>query len=425
MANGIPDTIEPINPTIRNRVFNSLFDFFAGDSQDSLTRQRAARRANMVSSALDFIPFYGESADISDAKEALDNKNYLQAGLLGAAAVAGQVPALGDAASKGIRSIARSIERPGALPNIDNRKFMQDVMDRLELDVSRASYDVPTVNLSDYEGKTALLTMADRTPSGGLLYGINDVNFESPQALGGGRDYMFNESDYPGQVWANSQGYVTAVQNAMKKGKDSEYVILPFGMGTTSVEFPTMHAGTHLRYARQSMSDADARYVDSLIRQNDPDFPGIKSDAVLENLGNMTGPQRKNISNTFDMVNNPSPAQIKNGIRKVDGALSNTQATIAITDPEQYTDPNVLGIRNIGLLSGESAPSMHETYSTGFLGQGIGRLDRPMTARDFLPELFKKPLTSSGSVNPTDAYTMRLGVRTAPITEGLLKRLGY
>ena len=63
----------------------------------------------------------------------------------------------------------------------------------------------------------------------------------------------------------------------------------------------------------------------------------------------------------------------------------------------------------------------------GMEGQGLGVLniprEAPPTAQDFLPELFTR--SKPGYVDSQDAYTARMGVRTAEINEGLLKRLGY
>ena len=60
-------------------------------------------------------------------------------------------------------------------------------------------------------------------------------------------------------------------------------------------------------------------------------------------------------------------------------------------------------------------------------GQGLGRLMIPRcgraTAQDFLPKLFRK--STPERIDSTDAYTARLGVRTAKIDEDLLSRLGY
>lgn len=108
MANGIPDTIEPINPTIRERVRQGIFDLLSRDNQDQLTRQRNLRRAESLAGVLDFIPGYGESADISDARQAFGDQRYGSGLLSLGTAALGAVPVVGDAAAGAVRKGVRA-----------------------------------------------------------------------------------------------------------------------------------------------------------------------------------------------------------------------------------------------------------------------------------------------------------------------------
>ena len=82
---------------------------------------------------------------------------------------------------------------------------------------------------------------------------------------------------------------------------------------------------------------------------------------------------------------------------------------------------------NVGVITGGKAPSNHNTYNMGMEGLGGGVLniprEAPPTAQDFLPDLFQ--LSRPGYIDSKDAYTARMGVRTAKINDGLLRRLGY
>ena len=75
-------------------------------------------------------------------------------------------------------------------------------------------------------------------------------------------------------------------------------------------------------------------------------------------------------------------------------------------------------------MSGGRSRGPHTTYNTSLSGEGLGRIDRPLTAQDMMPQLFPRSTTRLRSLN-NDAYTARLGQRTVPIDETLLRRLGY
>ena len=60
--------------------------------------------------------------------------------------------------------------------------------------------------------------------------------------------------------------------------------------------------------------------------------PASMRQTWINYLAGLSGPQRKTINNVFNMVANPSPKQIKGGIKKVDGALTNTEMRMIITD---------------------------------------------------------------------------------------------
>ena len=94
-----------------------------------------------------------------------------------------------------------------------------------------------------------------------------------------------------------------------------------------------------------------------------------------------------------------------------------------ITDPDQRDIPSLLQIENVGVMSGGRSRGPHTTYNTSLSGEGLGRIDRPLTAQDMMPQLF--PRSRPDFVHNNDAYTARLGQRTVPIDETLLRRLGY
>ena len=335
--------------------------------------------------------------------------------------------------------LPRQIETNFSTENVTDKKYLEPILDDLKVDAQRIQYEKPEIYLPDYYGKNALVTMVDRSPTNTQIFGVNGVEFKTPQQVGGGRDYMFDDINSPNSVFANEDGATTGMLNRKDELGDDDMLIIPMEMATTSVDFPNFASGLHMRYAQVAMSEKDKRYVNKLI-QTGGDGKLIKSvdqtpvpdfDIDLENpdrfLEGLTGPQRKTINNVFDMVNRPSPKQKKKGVRKVDGALSNAEMRAAVSDPEMFNQKSLLQTNNVGLITGGKVPSNHMTYNMGMEGQGLGVLniprETPPTAQDFLPELF--PMSNPDYLDSTDAYTARMGVRTAEINEGLLKRLGY
>lgn len=342
------------------------------------------------------------------------------------------------------RQQPRQIETNFSTENVTDKKYLEPILDDLKVDAQRIQYDKPEIYLPDYYGKNAVITMVDRSPTNSQIFGVNGVEFKTPQQIGGGRDYMFDNENYPGMVFANDSGASQAIINrrndlSVDPENPDDMLLIPMEMATTSVDFPDFAPGLHMRYAQVAMSNKDKKYVNSLIKKGgdgnlspnldptavpkfDIDMPNI--DEFLQGL---TGPQRKTINNVFNMVNKPTPAQKKKGARYVEGALSNDEMRAAVSDPDLYNQKSLLQTNNVGVLTGGKFPSNHNTYNTGVGGEGLGVLniprDTPATAPDFLPDLF--PNSTPGFVDPSEAFTARKGVRTAEINDGLLKRLGY
>ncbi len=337
------------------------------------------------------------------------------------------------------RQMPRQVETNFSTENVTNKKFMKPILDDLKVDIQRTEYDAPDIYLPDYEGQQMVLSMVDRSPTGSMLYGINDVSFEMPQPIDGGRDFMFNQETNPGLAFANAAGAAQGIANRYGQVKQE---LLPIGlmeMAHASPDFATFAPGTHIRYAKEAMSPKDRKYVNMLIRGEaanlDPEkfkaVPGfdvdMDSNMIDEYLSTLSGDQRKTISNVFDMVQRVSPNRRKQGVRQVDGALSNIEMRAAVSDPEMFNQLPQMQITNIGLLDGGTAPSPHPTYPVGVTGKPGGRVviprDEPLQAYDLVPELM--PRSSLGYADAADQFTVRMGNRLARIDDGLLRRLGF
>ena len=386
-------SITPEQPGYRDRFEQGLGEVFGGDREDY-------RRARKLTGVLDFLPGIGDAAGAADTVDSYNEGDYVGTGINGLATLLGIAPVIGGGLSKGVK---------GAEPKIRDA-----------------------------------VTMVDRSPTNSQIYGVNGVEFKTPQQVGGGRDYMFDEANSPGVVFANEEGATTGILNrrdSMSVDADNpdDMLLIPMEMAPTSVDFPDFAPGLHTRYAQVAMTKKDKKYVNKLIRTGggghlidsvdktpvpnfDIDMEGL--DAFLQGL---TGPQRKTINNVFDMVNKPSPGQKKQGVKRIDGALSNAEMRAAVSDPNMFNQKSLMQTNNVGLITGGKAPSNHNTYNMGMEGRGLGVLniprEAPATAQDFMPELFLR--SRPDFIDPRDAYTARMGVRTAEVNDGLLKRLGY
>lgn len=97
-------SIEPIEPTLRQRVLNRTIDLFTSPNDDGATRIRRVNLARKVVDALNFLPGIGESMDASQAAREFQDRNYLDAAILAGATAIGVVPVLGDAGREALQS---------------------------------------------------------------------------------------------------------------------------------------------------------------------------------------------------------------------------------------------------------------------------------------------------------------------------------
>ena len=133
MYNG-PDvgSITAANPTMRGDVMRGLLDLFSGDGSDPAG---ARRRAQAAAELMDFVPIYGEAADLDAASDSFGRGQYAEGALNTTAAMAGLIPIVGDVAAKAIKE--------KAIPAV---KKLQDqrTTNRAEMGVGRSKERVGT-----------------------------------------------------------------------------------------------------------------------------------------------------------------------------------------------------------------------------------------------------------------------------------------
>ena len=125
-------TITALEPTMRGDVMRGLLDLFSGDGSDPAG---ARRRAQAAAGLMDFVPIYGEAADLDAASDSFGRGQYAEGALNTTAAMAGLIPIVGDVAAKAIKE--------KAIPAV---KKLQDqrTTNRAEMGVGRSKERVGT-----------------------------------------------------------------------------------------------------------------------------------------------------------------------------------------------------------------------------------------------------------------------------------------
>jgi hypothetical protein len=149
------------------------------------------------------------------------------------------------------------------------RKAVRGALETMQTDIDPRLMDVGSpVTLQDYEGYPYMLTQSDRSAAGGMLTGIHGQSID-PVNLQGGRDFMFDPQS-GNLVWASDPNvvktmYKRAMELRKKFGKDP--ILLPYTMAPTGIDFARMPLDTMINYARQGMSKANIKKLDSQIKR--------------------------------------------------------------------------------------------------------------------------------------------------------------
>jgi hypothetical protein len=237
--------------------------------------------------------------------------------------------------------------------------------------------------------------MSDRTRAGGLLTGINDVEFDLPVNLQGGQDFMFEN---PGAVWASAPGVVGQIMREAYRSKDNP-IYLPYRMAPTGGDFSKMTGEAMISYASANMTQAQKRELNKAIKgyvtkgkmvkqQDGPSkrvgdglsiegWQGVDNPASIEAWRNTPDSVRKELMDMMDK-------QFRNK-----GGLGMGEARLAVADPYQVGLRDA-GIQNVGLIFRDQPvikESGHPSYPFAVPGEGLGRLDdQPMSIFDLIPD---------------------------------------
>jgi len=296
----------------------------------------------------------------------------------------------------------------------DDRKLEQEKLQNMMLQLSRPENEKRIISLANYEGYPFVTSMSDRTNVGKLHY-INDRPVDVD--LQGGQDYMFNN---PGQVWASGKDPVNAI---MKYGKELsartgglDPLYMPWRMAPTGGDYANMTGETMLKYMNANMNKKEKRAVNKSIKDFIPDFKGIESEEGIDQFRNTPDKVRKELKNHLD-------TKYRNA-----GGISIGEARLAVADPSQLLAPDT-GLQNVGqIFVGNPIiqESGHRAYPKGVPGQGLGMLDRDISAYELMPDIAEyRGLMDLKNPRTRDIRALQMKPYGGIITDKVLRNLGY
>jgi hypothetical protein len=284
-----------------------------------------------------------------------------------------------------------------------------------DVQVDKGAVDAPSVSLADFEGRSFITSMADRTAAGGKLVGIDNVKFNRPVEFLGGQDFMFRN---PGLVWSSGKQpskalvrYADEIYNAT--GENPIY--MPYRMAPTGGDFAQMTGESMLSYADAAMGKTQKKSFDKSIKKFIPDWAGVSDPKSVDQFRAAPDKTRKAIKQMMDR-------DFRN-----EGGLNIGGARLSVSDPAQLNAQEG-GVQNVGeIFAGRPiVASSHPAYPGGVQGQGIGTLREDLNIFELLPEVVKaRKIADPRNPSPSDLRAMQMRPYAGVISSGLLKNLGY
>jgi len=308
---------------------------------------------------------------------------------------------------------------PRAADRVNDAEKVRNLLYRTE---TTGVTDPKPVSIFDFEGRPFISGMSDRSQAGETVTNINNVNLNRPVNLEGGQNYMFQN---PGLLWANAPTEAKYINDFAQHlrgqyGKDPLY--LPWRMGPGSADSSTMTGDVMLSYAQSALGKRDRNAVNKYIKENYiPDWYGLDDPRSMGQWNNLSASKRADFVNKFGNVGNVNQF----------GGLTTGEARAIVTEPFQYSAPD-MRLQNVGLLSGQNVvPSNHSTYKAAVQGEGIGRLkEGDITPFDLDPTMKAKAgfapyerNVDRANLTGDDRYSLQMNVVGGQITDKVLKNL--
>jgi hypothetical protein len=359
--------------------------------------------------ALGFVPGIGQAMALRDIERARRANDPAAAALAATAFVPlGRLTAaMSRQPSMGIKEFDPRFD-----PRVKERERLEALTPRVE---SKGTVNAPEISIADLEGRPFITSMSDRTAAGGVLRGINDVEFNTPVELRGGQDFMFEN---PGMVWASGKGPTRQIQKLAEEvkvitGQDPLYI--PWRMAPSGGDFASMTGETMLSYADAAMSKKAKRAVDAEIKKLIPEWSGLGSEKSIQQFRTAKDSVRKKIKQTLDV-----------NFRE-QGGLGIGEARLSVTDQRQYTAPDS-GIQNVGVIRTDAplvTQSGHPSYPFGVPGEGIGRIKEDVRIYELLdPVARARGIADPRAPSQQDIRALQMKPYFGRITAEGLKKMG-
>jgi hypothetical protein len=297
-----------------------------------------------------------------------------------------------------------------------------------------------TIKPEDLQNKILLFGAGDRTGTG-LLRGIDDVKFDEPVVMLGGRDYQL-ATPY---AWASGEGIVTSLLNRAKQAQEatgiSDVVLAHSTMGRAASDFSEMGSSAlaellkDAKITKKAAKEFDDEYRDFLLSKADKatgknkepiqklyrklasDYKGVNSPDLREYLANLpSGVLRDVFAKMMDTKK-----------YKDLGFPAPSKSRFALTEPAQIEVPTFhtgMSFQPIDVARGAIAnPDIpHASYSHAIAKlneQMPMQFERPISShqvyRDFEKKLEAEGKTLSAAGKPLSSSAIQPSYRsTAP-----------
>ena len=300
---------------------------------------------------------------------------------------------------RGAKGLMELLDNPVIDPAEVNRKYSNRTAKVLEpfyrpnIANDVRTFDQPPFRLSELEGRGVMFPESDVTAAGYDLVGIGNKPLARPVTMETGVDHIFYAPDKA--LWKNDASvankYVKRAKarqaEVEKLGKETggqDVFLLPYEGGPQSSDWWTGIGRTMINYNLENAPSKSVSLMDEFIKSKIPEWPGSDSPDA-ERIWNATGGgTRMEITQALDKM-------------RLEGGLTEGQARVATSRQDRLNIPHG-SLQNVGVMDiGRGfTPNLSPDYNASLHGEGVGILQQPVTAYDFLLDRTTesgKPLT--------------------------------
>jgi len=266
------------------------------------------------------------------------------------------------------------------------------------------------ISIEDLQGQALVYAQGDITRGGGLLTGVNGLNFASPVKLQAGKNFglLVPDNDFG---WASGQGVTTDYSNQMQAalkafGQDVPVNMAYVTMASQGGDF-ALHTGeTFAEMAKAAkISKADQAVMNEKVRNTvDPDFVGVKSPKLREYLAKIGGGKRAAILKALDLQT------------FYDAGLPHIgEVRYAVTEPSLFGVPSFMAGPSLFRMDPSRPmtfrPDLHSSYPYSVPRVGpMMELDLNVPAPLLFPTAYDKVAKVDRSGNVTGASMRQYGL---------------